>query len=64
MADDKSKVGADRKRIDVNSDYELRDWSKSLGITPEELRETVKRVGTSAEQVREHLKQKYKDALK
>ena len=64
MSDDKSKVAADRKRIDVNSDYELRDWSKSLGVSPAELKETVKKVGTSAEVVREHLKQRYKDALK
>lgn len=64
MSDDKSKTGADRKRIDVNSDYELRDWSKSLGVTPDELKQVVGKVGTSAEKVREHLKQQYKDALK
>lgn len=31
MSDDKSKSGGqDRQRINVNEDYELRDWSKSL----------------------------------
>ena len=30
MSDDKSKTGApDRGRINVNKDYELREWSKS-----------------------------------
>jgi hypothetical protein len=36
MADDKFKTGGqDRGRINVNEDYELRDWSRKLGITPE-----------------------------
>ena len=59
MADDKSNSGAaDRARINVNEDYELRDWSQRLGVTPEKLREAVKAVGTSAEAVREHLRSK------
>jgi len=37
MADDKRKAGqADRSRI--NEAYELRDWSKTFGVTPEQLR--------------------------
>lgn len=57
MADDKTNAGAaDRARINVNEDYELRDWSQRLGVTPETLREAVKAVGTSADAVREHLK--------
>lgn len=56
MPDNKRKTGSpDSKRINVNEDYELRDWSKSLGVTPDELKEAVKKVGTSAEKVREHL---------
>ena len=56
MADDKTNAGAaDRARINVNEDYELRDWSQRLGVTPEALREAVKAVGTSAEAVRKHL---------
>jgi hypothetical protein len=36
MPDDKSKSGGqDRLRINVNEDYELRDWSKKFGVTPE-----------------------------
>ena len=57
MPDDKSKTGgADRQRINVNEDYELRDWSKKFGVTPEQLKEAVKAVGTSADAVEKHLK--------
>lgn len=57
MSDDKTKSGGqDRKRINVNEDYELRDWSKSLNVTPDELKKAVAAVGDSAEAVREHLK--------
>jgi hypothetical protein len=48
--------GQDRKRINVNEDYELRDWSKSLGVTPDKLKEAVAAVGDRAEKVREYLK--------
>lgn len=59
MSDDKSNSGkADRARINVNEDYELRDWSQRLGVSPDELREVVKAVGTSAEAVRKHLADK------
>ena len=57
MSDDKSKSGGqDRKRINVHEDYELRDWSKSLNVTPDELKKAVAAVGDSAAAVREHLK--------
>lgn len=57
MADNlQSRGGQDRKRIDVHQDYELRDWSKKFGVTPEELKEAVKVVGTEADKVEAHLK--------
>lgn len=57
MSDDKTKTGGqDRKRINLNEDYEVRDWTKSLGVTEQQLRDAVKAVGDSAEKVREHLK--------
>ena len=57
MADDKSKRGGqDRTRIDVNEDYELRDWSKKFGVTKEELKAAVKSVGDKASAVEKHLK--------
>lgn len=57
MPDDKSKShGQDRERIDVNQDYELRDWAKSLNTTPERVKEAVQAVGDRADKVREFLR--------
>lgn len=57
MADDKHKVGSpDRDRINLHEDYEVRDWTESLGVTMERLHEAVQAVGNSAEKVREYLK--------
>jgi hypothetical protein len=59
MSDDTSKRGgADRSRINLEQDYEVRDWSKTLGVTKEELIAAVKAVGNSADKVREYLKRK------
>lgn len=56
MSDDTSNAhGQDPARINVHQDYELRDWSKSLGVTPEKLKEAVQAVGDRAEKVREYL---------
>jgi hypothetical protein len=56
MADDKSKPGSpDRDRINVNEDYELRDWSKKFGVSPDELKRAVAQVGDRADAVRQHL---------
>ncbi len=57
MSDDKSKSGQqDRLRINVHEDYELRDWSKKFGCTPDELKAAVKAVGVMAADVEKHLK--------
>lgn len=56
MADDPKKTGNDRKLISLSEDYEVRDWTKSLGCSEKELREAVSKVGNSAEKVREYLK--------
>jgi hypothetical protein len=57
MADDKRKTGKpDRDQINVDEDYELRDWSKRLGITPAQLTAAVAAVGPMAEDVRRYLK--------
>ena len=59
MADDKRKSGGqDRQRINVNQDYELRDWAKSLNTTPERVKEAVQAVGDRADKVREYLGEK------
>ena len=57
MSDDKTKAsGQDRERINVAQDYELRDWSKKLGVTPDQLKAAVKKVGDRASAVLAHLK--------
>lgn len=58
MSDDKSKTGNDRKLISLNEDYEVRDWTKSLGCTEQQLRDAVKAVGNSADKVKEYLSKK------
>jgi hypothetical protein len=56
MSDDKSKVGGqDRTRINVNEDYELRDWAKKFNVSPDRLKAAVKEVGTAARDVEKHL---------
>jgi len=57
MSDDKSQSqGQDRQRINVNQDYELRDWSRKLGVTPEQLKRAVAKVGDRADDVERELK--------
>ena len=57
MSDNKQKSGGqDRTRINVNQDYELRDWSDKFGVTKERLKEAVQAVGDSADKVQEYLK--------
>jgi hypothetical protein len=59
MSDDLgNRGGQDRTRIDVNQDYELRDWAKSLNTTPEKIKEAVQAVGDRADKVREYLGQR------
>jgi hypothetical protein len=58
VSDNKQKVGgADRRRIDVNEDYELSDWAKKFGVTKDQLKEAVQAAGTDAAKVEQHLKQ-------
>jgi uncharacterized protein DUF3606 len=50
MSDDKTNRGAaDRNRINIHEEYEVRDWSKRLGVSPEELKKAIQQVGTSAD---------------
>lgn len=59
MADDKSDRGpADRQRVNVNQEHEVRYWCKAFGCTEEELRQAVQRVGVMADDVRRALGKK------
>ncbi len=57
MADDKTYRGAaDRDRVNVHEDYELRYWSEKLGCTHDELKAAVKKVGVMAKDVEAEVK--------
>jgi uncharacterized protein DUF3606 len=56
MPDDKTKTGPpDDKRANVHEDYELRYWTRELGVTPEKLKETVREVGPMVDDVKRKL---------
>jgi hypothetical protein len=57
VADNKTKSGGqDRKLISLDEDYEVRDWSKKFGVTPDELKKAVAAVGNEAVKVEAFLK--------
>ena len=57
MGDDTTKRGAqDRAPINLNQDYERRDWTKALGVTEDQLAQAVHNMGDRADKVREYLK--------
>jgi uncharacterized protein DUF3606 len=56
MSDDlKNRGPADAARINIHEDYEVRYWTRELGISEEKLRETVARVGVMSADVRKAL---------
>jgi hypothetical protein len=57
MSDNKGNRGSpDRDRIDINDPDEVRNWTKSLGVSKEELQRAVQAAGDRAEKVREFLR--------
>jgi hypothetical protein len=57
MSDDKTQRGPrDRSRINLSEDYEVRYWTKELGVTEDRLRELVRQHGNSVEKIREALR--------
>jgi len=42
-------------RINVNEEWELRDWSKHFNVTPARLKEAVAAVGVMTNDVKRHL---------
>lgn len=56
MADNRENRGVqDRARISLGEEYEVRYWTKALGVTEEQLKAAVAKVGNSAEKVRAEL---------
>ncbi len=55
MSDNKMKKRPlDAFKINVNEEYELRYWSKTLNVSPDELIEAVNKVGPQASKVRQY----------
>lgn len=56
MADNLEKRGPpDGIRINVNEDWELRDWSRHFDVTPAKLKEAVAAVGVMSKDVKRYL---------
>ncbi|WP_338821474.1 DUF3606 domain-containing protein [Bradyrhizobium septentrionale] len=61
MSDDlKNRGPADRARINIHEDYEVRYWCPRLGCTKAELIDAVKHAGVMVNMVENYLKQKKK----
>lgn len=52
MTDNLKKTSADRLQINVHERWELRYWTRKLGLSKDGLRALVKRVGTWVKDVR------------
>jgi uncharacterized protein DUF3606 len=57
MDDLKKKGTADRSKINMHEDYEVKHWIKELGVSREQLQKAVDKVGNSAAAVRKELGQ-------
>ncbi|MBA3478729.1 MAG: DUF3606 domain-containing protein [Lautropia sp.] len=61
MADDLTRSGGqDRKRINLQQDFEVRDWSAKFNVSADELKKAVEAVGNEASKVEEYLKKRKK----
>lgn len=49
------KHQADRSRINLNEDFEVKYWTRHLGVSREELEKAIGKVGNSAATVRKEL---------
>jgi len=58
MADDRSKRGpADRSRINMGEEYEVRYWTKELGVSKQQLAQAVTKAGPGVSAVKRQLGQ-------
>jgi len=53
----KERAPQDASRIALGEEWEVRYWTKALGVSEDRLRELVQRHGNSAKAVREALRQ-------
>jgi hypothetical protein len=52
MDDLNKKAAADRSKINMNEDYEVKYWTKELGVSKDKLQKAINKVGNSADAVR------------
>ena len=55
MDDLKKKGPQDRSKINMHEPYEVKYWTKELGVSKEKLQKAVDKVGNSAAAVRKEL---------
>jgi hypothetical protein len=56
MSDDLQNRGPqDRSRISLSEPWEVKYWTKELGLSKEELERVLKTAGNSTDAVRQHL---------
>ena len=55
MDDLNKKDAGDRSKINMLEDYEVKHWTKQLGVSKEQLQKVVDKVGSSAAAVRKEL---------
>jgi len=55
MDDLKKKGPQDRSKINMHEDYEVKYWTKELGVSKEKLQKAVDEVGNPAAAVRKEL---------
>jgi hypothetical protein len=55
MDDLKKKSAQDRSKINMHQPYEVKYWTKELGVDKEQLQRLVEKVGNSAAAVRKEL---------
>lgn len=59
MAEDGNEAsGREEVCIDIRQDYEVRHWSRALGVSAEELKRAVAAAGPMVKHVRRHLQQR------
>ena len=51
MVDDPTKTAADRRRINIHQDHEVRYWTEKFGVSASELKRAVMKVGVVVDDV-------------
>ena len=49
------KQSPDRSKINLHNDYEVKHWTKALGVSKEDLEKAIEKVGNNPATVRKEL---------